>query len=62
MSDTISTIKYDGVKPQELLDEDKVIGALKLQIADKAVTITPVDEVFAGQRGSGTTSSAALLP
>ena len=44
-SDAVSTIKYDAPKPPELLEEDKVIGALKLQ--PTSVTITPVDEVFA---------------
>jgi len=34
-------------KLKALLDEDKVIGALKLGIKADAVTITPVDEVFA---------------
>jgi len=44
-SDAVSTIKYDAPKPPELTEEDKVIGALKLQ--PTAVTITPVDQVFA---------------
>ncbi len=47
VSDAFSPIKYDGEKPQSLLDEDKVIGALKLGIRPEAVTITPVDDVFA---------------
>jgi hypothetical protein len=38
---------YDGPKPQELLDEDTVIGARKLAIAPDAVTIVPVEDVFA---------------
>ena len=38
---------YDAPKPAELADEDKVIGALKLGLRPDAVTITPVDEVFA---------------
>ena len=41
----VLSIKYDGEKPKELLDEDKVIGLLSIP-ADK-VKITPVDEVFA---------------
>jgi zinc protease len=61
VTDAVSTVTYDGVKPQQLLDEDKVIGALKLQIDAQDVTITPVDDVFAGPRGSSTTS-AALIP
>ena len=44
-SDAPSTIKYEAPKPPELLEEDKVIGVLKLQ--PTSVTITPVDQVFA---------------
>jgi zinc protease len=44
-SDAPSAIKYDAPKPPELLEEDKVIGVLKLQ--PTSVTITPVDQVFA---------------
>ncbi len=44
-SDAPSTITYDAEKPEELLAEDKLIGAEKLNV--KKVTITPVDEVFA---------------
>jgi zinc protease len=44
-SDAPSTIKYDAPKPPELMEEDKAIGALKLQ--PTSVTITPVDQVFA---------------
>jgi zinc protease len=47
VTDAFSPIKYDGEKPKELLDEDKVIGALKLGIRPEAVTITPVEDVFA---------------
>jgi zinc protease len=47
VSDAFSPITYDGEKPKELLDEDKVIGALKLGIKPEAVTITPVEDVFA---------------
>ena len=47
VSDAPSTIKYDGEKPEALLDEDKVIGAMKLGIKPENVKITPVDEVFA---------------
>jgi zinc protease len=45
--DAPSTIKYDAPKPQELLDEDRVIGAVRLGLSQEAVRITPVDEVFA---------------
>jgi zinc protease len=44
-SDAVSAVKYDAPKPPELVEEDKVIGALKLQ--PTSVTITPVDQVFA---------------
>lgn len=47
VADGFSPITYDGEKPKALLDEDKVIGALKLGIKADAVTITPVDDVFA---------------
>jgi zinc protease len=47
LSDEFSPITYDADKPAELLAEDKVIGALKLEIKPENVKITPVDEVFA---------------
>ncbi|MGZ5380713.1 MAG: M16 family metallopeptidase [Thermoanaerobaculia bacterium] len=47
VSDAFSPITYDGEKPKELLDEDKAIGASKLGIKAEAVTITPVEDVFA---------------
>jgi len=47
VSDEFSPIKYDAEKPKELLEEDKVIGALKLNIPADRVKITPVEEVFA---------------
>jgi zinc protease len=47
VADGFSPITYDGEKPKELLDEDKIVGALKLGIKAEAVTITPVDDVFA---------------
>ena len=46
VADEASTIRYDAGKPQALLDEDKVIGAMKLRIRPEAVRIVPVDEVF----------------
>jgi zinc protease len=46
LADTPSSIRYDAPKPQELVDEDKLIGALKLALRPDAVTITPVTEVF----------------
>jgi len=47
VGDVFSPITYDGEKPKELLDEDKVIGARKLGIKADAVTITSVEDVFA---------------
>jgi zinc protease len=47
VADEFSPIKYDADKPRELLDEDKIIGALKLNIKPEDVKITPVDDVFA---------------
>jgi zinc protease len=47
VSDAFSPIVYDGEKPRALLEEDKVIGALKLGINPAKVRITPVAEVFA---------------
>jgi zinc protease len=46
-SDAVSSIKYDGEKPTALLEEDRVIGAMKLNIAAGKVTITPINQVFA---------------
>jgi zinc protease len=47
VADAFSPIKYDGNKPQALLDEDKAIGARKLGISADAVIITPASAVFA---------------
>ncbi|HYB53661.1 MAG TPA: insulinase family protein [Thermoanaerobaculia bacterium] len=47
LADGFSPITYDGEKPKELLDEDKIIGARKLGLAPDRVRITPVEEVFA---------------
>jgi zinc protease len=47
LSDAFSPIEYDGEKPAELLAEDRVIGARKLGLRPDAVTVTPVEEVFA---------------
>jgi zinc protease len=46
VSDEVSTIKYEAEKPQALLDEDKVIGAMKLGIRADAVRIVPAEDVF----------------
>ena len=47
VSDVFSPIKYDGNKPQALLDEDQVIGAMRLNIGPDAVTVTPAAQAFA---------------
>jgi zinc protease len=47
LSDAFSPIKYDGDKPAELLEEDRVIGARKLEISPDKVTVTPAEKVFA---------------
>ncbi|MES3025859.1 MAG: pitrilysin family protein [Pseudomonadota bacterium] len=47
LSDSFSPIKYDGDKPKSLLDEDAVIGNMKLGIRPEAITITPAKQVFA---------------
>jgi zinc protease len=46
VGDEVSTMKYEAEKPQALLDEDKLIGAMKLGIQADAVRIVPADEVF----------------
>jgi zinc protease len=46
VADAFSPIKYNAQKPAELLAEDKVIGARKLNVKADAVRITPVDDVF----------------
>ncbi len=47
LADEFSPIRYDADKPKELLDEDRVIGARKLNVKPEAVRITPVEDVFA---------------
>jgi zinc protease len=47
VSDAFSPIKYDGEKPAALLDEDKVVGALKLNLTADRIRVTPIAEVFA---------------
>ncbi len=45
-ADAASPIKYDGEKPKALLDEDKVVGTLKLNLTADRVKITPIADVF----------------
>ena len=47
VADTFSPMKYDGAKGKALLDEDRVIGAMKLGIPASHVTVTPIADVFA---------------
>lgn len=47
VSDAFSPIKYDANKPQAVLDEDQVIGKLKLNIKPESVKVTPAAQVFA---------------
>lgn len=44
--DAPSTIRYDAPKPADVLEEDKIIGARKLNIKAEKIRITPVEEVF----------------
>jgi zinc protease len=46
-ADAFSPIKYDGTKDKALLDQDRVIGALKLGIPESQITVTPIADVFA---------------
>jgi zinc protease len=46
VSDAVSAITYEAEKPQDLLDEDKLIGAMRLGIPAQAVRVIPVDDVF----------------
>jgi zinc protease len=47
VADTPSSIEYASEKPEELLAEDRLIGARPLNIDADAVTIVPVADVFA---------------
>jgi len=47
LSDAPTTLTYDAPKPEDLVAEDRVIGARKLGITEAQVRITPVSEVFA---------------
>jgi zinc protease len=47
LADAPSTVTYDAPPAAEILAEDKVIGARKLHLAPDAVTIVPVEQVFA---------------
>jgi zinc protease len=47
VKDDFSAIKYDSPKPDDIVAEDKIIGAYKLNIKPENVKIVPVDDVFA---------------
>jgi zinc protease len=47
VKDDFSAIKYDSAKPNDIVEEDKIIGAYKLNIKPENVKIIPVDDVFA---------------
>jgi zinc protease len=47
VADAVSTVKYDARPSKELLDEDQIIGNMKLGIKPEAVTIISADKVFA---------------
>ena len=47
IADAFSPIKYDAKAAKELLEEDQLIGNLKLGIKADAITITPAAKVFA---------------
>ena len=52
VSDAPSPLTYDAPKPPDVLEEDKIIGTIKLNIKPENVRITPVDAVFARDLGS----------
>ena len=46
VGDTPSPMTYQAEKPQEILDEDKIVEVLPLRFASEKVTIVPVETVF----------------
>ena len=46
LSDAPAAIRYDGEKPAELLEEDKLVGAYDLQLTPDRVSITAIENVF----------------
>ncbi len=48
LADAFTPITYDAAKPAEILAEDQVVGARRLNLRPGAVRITPVEKVFAG--------------
>jgi zinc protease len=47
VKDEPSMIKYDAPKPDEIMAEDKIIGAYKLGVKPENVHVVKVDDVFA---------------
>jgi len=47
-----ATIAYDAPKPQEVLGEDRIVGARPLVLTPEAVRVTDVTEVFARADGA----------
>jgi zinc protease len=47
LGDGLSSIAYESPKPAAIMEEDKVIGAWKLNIKPENLTVTPVENVFA---------------
>ena len=45
-TDQISPLKYNSDKPQELLSEDKVIEAYKLDLDANNIKVVPVEDVI----------------
>ncbi len=46
LAEELTPLVYDATKPRELLDEDRVIGAMKLGTTPDAVKVVPVEAVF----------------
>jgi zinc protease len=46
LADEPSPMKYNSPKPQEVLDEDKIVERWKLDLKPDAIRIIPVDSVF----------------
>ncbi|OAI40903.1 peptidase M16 [bacterium SCGC AG-212-C10] len=47
LADTFTAITYDSAKPEDLLAEDRLIGALNLALTPERVKIVPATDVFA---------------
>ena len=47
LSGAFTTMSYNAPKPQDVMDEDQVIGAKSLGLSADRVRITPVEDVFA---------------